>query len=45
MVVYTVYVEKCRGRLREFDSQGPGRRGEGEMVKALEMGTMKGAED
>jgi hypothetical protein len=42
MVVYMVYVEKCRGYLREFDSQGPGG---WVVVKALEMRTMKGAED
>ncbi len=41
MAVYAVYVEKCRGHLKEFGSQGLG----GGMVKALEMGTMKGAED
>jgi len=37
-----VYVENCRGHLRELTGRA---RGEREMVKALEMGTMKGVED
>jgi hypothetical protein len=44
MAVYAVYVEKCRGHLKEFDSRARGGGGGG-MAKALEMGTMKGVED